>query len=44
MNCTTKTPVYCYRHSPELIKGRNKDDVTAIHLQKVKQAFSQQPI
>ncbi|KAI7886220.1 WD40-repeat-containing domain protein [Mucor mucedo] len=33
MNCTTKIPTYCYRHSPELIKTRNKEDVTTLHLQ-----------
>ncbi|GAA5814055.1 hypothetical protein MFLAVUS_007545 [Mucor flavus] len=33
MNCTTKTPTYCYRHSPELIKSRNKEDETTTHLQ-----------
>lgn len=35
MNCSPKTPTYCYRHSPELIKSRNKEDETTTHLQKV---------
>ena len=36
MNCTTKITTYCYRHSPELIKGRNAEDVTSNQLLKVK--------
>lgn len=32
MNCNT---TYCYRHTPELIQTRNKDDFNTIKLQKV---------
>ncbi|RCH79584.1 hypothetical protein CU098_002104, partial [Rhizopus stolonifer] len=34
MNCTTPTPSYCYRHNPELIKSRNKDEFDIIQLEK----------
>ncbi|CEP17221.1 hypothetical protein [Parasitella parasitica] len=34
MNCTTKITTYCYRHSPDLIRTRNKDDIDAIQLEK----------
>ncbi|KAL9541019.1 hypothetical protein MBANPS3_009350 [Mucor bainieri] len=42
MNCTTKVPTYCYRHSPELIKTRNKDDVDTIQLEKELSTFSEE--
>ncbi|KAI9475784.1 MAG: quinon protein alcohol dehydrogenase-like superfamily [Benjaminiella poitrasii] len=34
MNCTTKAPTYCYRHNPELIKTRNKDEFDIFQLEK----------
>ncbi|KAL7320543.1 hypothetical protein PS15m_000422 [Mucor circinelloides] len=42
MNCTTKVPTYCYRHSPELIKTRNKDDIDTIQLEKELGTFSEE--
>ncbi|KAK4511100.1 uncharacterized protein ATC70_012311 [Mucor velutinosus] len=42
MNCTTKVPTYCYRHSPELIKTRNKDDIDTIQLEKELSSFSEE--
>ncbi|KAI8645212.1 quinon protein alcohol dehydrogenase-like superfamily [Parasitella parasitica] len=42
MNCTAKVPTYCYRHSPELIKTRNKDDFDAFQLEKELNSFSEQ--
>ncbi|GAN04003.1 conserved hypothetical protein [Mucor ambiguus] len=42
MNCTTKVPTYCYRHSPELIKTRNKDDIDTIYLEKELSTFSEE--
>lgn len=42
MNCTTKAPTYCYRHSPELIKTRNKDDIDTIQLEKELSTFPEE--
>lgn len=42
MNCTTKVPTYCYRHSPELIKTRNKDDIDIIQLEKELNTFPEE--